>query len=152
LRQYPDLGLILVGKLNKSARLNQDYFEKHNFKNILFTDFVEDEQLNWLYAHAAVYVFPSLMEGFGLPPLEAMLHGTPVVSSNATCLPEIQGDAAYYFDPLDVSDMARAIDDVLKNEQLRLDLIKEGYKQVKKYSWKKMAEQTHKVYEDALKS
>jgi len=152
LRTQPDLGLILVGRKNASARINETYFLKHNYKNILFTDFVDDEQLNWLYAHAEAYIFPSLMEGFGLPGLEAMLHGTAVVSSDATCLPEIYDDAAYYFDPLDVSDMARAIDDVLKNEPLRLELIKNGYKQVKKYSWKKMAQQTYEVYQAALKN
>lgn len=146
----PDLGLILVGKLNASAQANQTYLAQKSYKNITFTDFIEDDQLNWLYAHAEAYVFPSLMEGFGLPGLEAMLHGTPVVSSNATCLPEIYGDAANYFDPLDVSDMARAITEVLNNQALRLSLTKLGYKQVKKYSWKKMAEQTHQVYMDVL--
>ncbi len=150
LHTHPDLGLVLVGKKNASARLNEAHFNKLGYQNIFFTDFVEDEQLNWLYAHAAVYVFPSLMEGFGLPGLEAMLHGTAVVSSDATCLPEIYGDAAYYFDPLDVSDMARAIDEVLGSEPVRLELIKQGYKQVKKYSWKKMAQQTLEVYKDVI--
>ncbi len=152
LLQYPDLGLILVGKKNTSTQINEEYFIKKGYKNILFTDFIDDEQLNWLYTHASAYVFPSLMEGFGLPGLETMLHGTPLISSDATCLPEIYGDAAYYFDPLDISDISRAIDEVLRNDPLRLELIKEGYKQVKKYSWKKMAIQTHKVYQEALKN
>ena len=148
----PDLGLILVGKLNDSANVNKAYFESKQYKNIFFTDFVEDDQLNWLYDHAAAYVFPSLMEGFGLPGLEVMTHGTPLVSSNATCLPEVYGEAARYFDPLNTEDMARTINEVLSNESLRLELVKNGYNQVKKYSWKTMAEQTHQIYMDVLDS
>jgi glycosyltransferase involved in cell wall biosynthesis len=152
LRRYPDLGLVLVGRKNAAALKNEAYFEKKNYKNILFTDFVPDDQLNWLYAHATAYVFPSLMEGFGLPGLEAMGHGLPVISSNATCLPEVYGDAAYYFDPKNTESMARAIDDVLSSEKIRQDLSKKGYQQIKKYSWKKMAEQTHAIYTKVLKS
>ncbi|MDB5179817.1 MAG: glycosyl transferase, group 1 [Candidatus Saccharibacteria bacterium] len=151
LKTYPDLGLVLVGKKNASALANETYFTKKGYKNIVFTDFVEDTQLNWLYAHATAYIFPSLMEGFGLPGLEAMGHGTPVVSSDATCLPEIYGKAAHYFDPTNTDDIARAITEVLGNEKLRQKLSIDGYEQIKKYSWKKMAEQTLKVYETALK-
>jgi len=103
-----------------------------------------------LYTHCAAYVFPSLMEGFGLPGLEAMGYGAPVVSSNATCLPEVYGDAAHYFDPYDVTDMSRAIDEVLNNQDLRKDLINKGYEQIKKYSWRRTAEQTYAVYMQAL--
>jgi glycosyltransferase involved in cell wall biosynthesis len=81
-----------------------------------------------------------------------MQHGLPLVSSNATCLPEIYGDAAYYFDPKNIESMARAIDDVLTSEKIRHDLSKKGYQQIKKYSWKKMAEQTHAIYMDVLKA
>jgi len=152
LQRYPHIGLVLVGKLNKSALINQTFFAQKGYKNILFTDFIEDDQLNWLYTHTAAYIFPSLMEGFGLPGLEAMAHGAPVISSNATCLPEIYEQAATYFDPLNVSDITRAITEVLGNEPMRLALIKAGYKQVKKYSWKKMAQQTLAVYEEVLTS
>ncbi|MDB5160598.1 MAG: hypothetical protein JWO99_861 [Candidatus Saccharibacteria bacterium] len=151
LKTYPDLGLVLVGKKNTSALANETYFNKQNYKNIFFTDFVEDNQLNWLYSHASAYVFPSLMEGFGLPGLEAMGHGTPVISSNATCLPEVYGKAAHYFDPNSTDDIARAITEVLGNEKLRQKLSVSGYEQIKKYSWKKMAEQTFKIYEKVLK-
>ena len=151
LKTYPDLGLVLVGKKNASALANEEYFTKRGYKNIIFTDFVEDTELNWLYSHATAYVFPSLMEGFGLPGLEAMAHGAPVISSNATCLPEIYGTAAHYFDPKNVDDIARAITEVLGNEKLQQKLAASGYEQIKKYSWKKMAEQTLNVYEDVLK-
>ncbi|MDB5162015.1 MAG: glycosyl transferase, group 1 [Candidatus Saccharibacteria bacterium] len=152
LRRYPDLGLVLIGAKNQAALNNEAFFKKKNYTNILFTGFLPDEQLNWTYAHATAYVFPSLMEGFGLPALEAMGHGLPVVSSNATCLPEVYGDAAYYFDPKNVESMARAIDDVLSSDKIRRDLSVKGYAQVKKYSWKRMAEQTHAVYMKVLKA
>lgn len=152
LQKYPDLGLILVGKINASTRINQKHFKDKNYRNIHFTDFIPDNQRDWLYSKALAYVFPSTMEGFGLPGLEAMGHGAPVISSNAACLPEIYDDAAYYFDPYDADDMARAIDDVLSNDELRDNLIKKGHKQLKKYSWRRCAEQTHQVYMDALNS
>jgi len=152
LKDFPKLGLVLVGSKNASALKNQAYFTEKHYKNILFTGFVDDAQLSWLYTHATAYMFPSLMEGFGLPGLEAMAHGAPVVSSNATCLPEVYGDAAYYFSPTDNQDMYQAIKTVITNDRLRVDLSKRGYKQIKKYSWKKMAQQTHAVYTDVLKS
>jgi glycosyltransferase involved in cell wall biosynthesis len=150
IKKYPDLGLVLVGSLNKSAETNKAYFESKDYKNIVFTGFVPDAQLNWLYSQAKAYVFPSYIEGFGLPGLEAMGHGTPVVSSNATCLPEVYEDAAHYFDPSDTTDMARAIDDVIDTTSLRHTLIEEGHAVFKKYSWKKTAKQTHQIYLDAL--
>ena len=149
-KKYPELGLILVGKKNASILQNEAFFESKGYKNILFTDFIPDAQRDWLLSEAAAYIFPSLMEGFGLPGLEAMGYGAPVVSSNATCLPEVYGDAAHYFDPNDTTDMARAIDEVLSDSKLRKDLIKKGYVQLKKYSWRRMAEQTHAVYVKAL--
>ncbi len=152
LAKYPDLGLVLVGKKNASALTNEAYFESRNYKNILFTDFVNDNELSWLYTHTQAYVFPSLMEGFGLPGLEAMGYGIPVVSSNATCLPEVYGQAAHYFNPTDTSDIAEAIDQVLSDDTLRTRLSKAGYKQIKKYSWKKMAKETHKIYMKVLNS
>jgi len=150
LAQYPNLGLVLVGKKNASALKNETYFTERNYQNIHFTDFVADPQLSWLYTHASAYVFPSLMEGFGLPGLEAMGYGIPVVSSNATCLPEIYEQAAHYFNPTDTSDMAEAIDQVLSDDKIRTRLSKAGYKQIKKYSWKKMAKETHAIYMKVL--
>jgi len=151
LRDHPDLGLILVGKKTPSHLRNEEYFTKKGYRNIVFTDFITNEQRDWLFTKCSAYVFPSLMEGFGLPALEAMGYGAPVASSSASCLPEVYGDAAHYFDPLDIQDMARAINDILTDKSLRDNLIKKGHEQNKKYSWKRMAEQTHSVYMDALK-
>lgn len=150
LKTRPDLGLILVGKKNTSALKNEAYFTSKRYKNILFTDFIDDAQRDWLYTQCAAYIFPSLMEGFGLPGLEAMAYGAPVVSSNATCLPEVYGTAAHYFDPKSVDDMAHAIDVILGNPARREELIQNGYKQLKKYSWERMAKQTHVIYLQAL--
>src|SRR5690606_42131458 len=82
--KYPTLGLVLVGKKNLAVLNNEKYFKERGYNNVLFTDFVSDAELSWLYSNAQAYVFPSLMEGFGLPGLEAMGYGTPVISSKAT--------------------------------------------------------------------
>jgi glycosyltransferase involved in cell wall biosynthesis len=162
LKKYPELILAIVG--NKDA--NSEILEKwindmldttNNGKgtntkasNVVFTGFVSDAQLKWLYRNTACYVFPSLSEGFGLPGLEAMIHGTPVASSNATCLPEVNGDGAIYFDPLNVQDMAEKISTLLSDKILVRGLVAKGKKQVSKFSWRKMAEQTLNVYRDVL--
>lgn len=150
LSKYPDLGLILVGKKNASIISNEKYFTDKKYRNILFTDFIPNSQRDWLYTNTAAYIFPSLMEGFGLPGLEAMGYGAPVISSSATCLPEVYGDAALYFDPLNTDDMASAINQVLSDDHLRNDLINKGREQIKKYSWKRMAKLTHQVYLDSM--
>lgn len=150
LKTHPDLGLVLVGKKTPAHLKNEKYFAGKNYQNIHFTGFVSDEQLAWLYENCETFVFPTLMEGFGLPGLEAMAHGAPVVSSDRTCLPEVYEKAAHYFDPEDTHDMAEKIAHVIDDKTLRKELIKNGTNQVKWYSWKKMAEETHGVYMDAL--
>lgn len=152
LASHPDLGLVLVGRLNPDTLANKAYFESNGYKNIHFTGFLPDEQRDWLFQKAKAYIFPSLMEGFGLPPLIAMDYGTPVVSSNASCMPEVLGDAALYFDPLDVDDMAKKIDQVLGDDNFRQQLIIRGRSQVGKYSWDDTAQQTNAVYMSVLKN
>ena len=149
--RYPDLYLMLAGKRDKSHDAYLTLAEKLGVKDrVIITGWVTDGQLRWAMEHAKAYVYPSLSEGFGLPPLEAMLNGAPVVASNATCIPEVCGDAAHYFDPLDTQAMADAINEVLTDKNLRQELIKRGHEQVKKYSWRRMAEQTLAVYEQLL--
>ena len=149
--KHPDLLLVLAGKKDANYRLHEKTVLEKGYDGVIFTDFIPDDQFRWLLEHCQAYCFPSLSEGFGLPGLEAMLHGAPVVSSSATCLPEVYGDAAHYFNPYDVQDIAQAIDDVISSQELRAELIKKGYEQAKKYSWKRMAEQTLAVYEKTLK-
>lgn len=150
-QKHPDLLLILAGKKDANYQLHEKAVLEKGYEGVVFTDFIPDDQFRWLLEHCQAYCFPSLSEGFGLPGLEAMLHGAPVVSSNATCLPEVYGDAAHYFDPYSVDSMTQAIDDVLSSPDLRKELIEKGYKQAKKYSWKRMAQQTLAVYENSLK-
>ncbi len=149
--KLPDLKLVLAGKIDTNYQMIKDRVKKENYKNVIFTDYISEGQLKWMYENCQAYAFPSLSEGFGLPGLEAMAHGAAVVSSDATCLPEIYGDAARYFDPKNVEEMAASIEEVISDKELRKSLINKGHAQVTKYSWKKMAEETLKVYEEALK-
>lgn len=151
LKSQPDLGLVLVGRMNPDTEANKRYAEEKGYTNIHFTGFIPDNQRDWLFTKATAYVFPSLMEGFGLPPLEAMSYGTPVISSNASCLPEVLGEAAEYFDPRNVDSMAQVIEHVITNDSLRHEMITRGYQQVGKYSWRRMAEETHAIYLNVLK-
>lgn len=116
---------------------------------VVLAGFVPDEELMALYQEAEAFVIPSLLEGFGLPGLEAMALGLPVIASDASCLPEIYSKAALYFDPLNVEDMAKKIERVIGNKKIREKLIEKGYQQVKKYSWQEMAEETLKIYHES---
>lgn len=149
-QQHPELYLVLAGKKDRNYQRIEDMVRASAIKGVYFTDFVSEGRLRWLYEHCAAYIFPSLSEGFGLPGLEAMMHGAPVVSSNATCLPEVYGDAAHYFDPTNTESMADAINEVLSDKNLRRELVQKGAAQAKKYSWQRMAEQTLAVYEQVL--
>jgi glycosyltransferase involved in cell wall biosynthesis len=150
-KTHPDLMLALAGKIDASYhRLEAYVTSKRMADSIVFTDRVNEAELKWMYLNTAVYIFPSLSEGFGLPGLEAMMHGAPVVSSNATCLPEIYGHAAHYFNPKSTFDMASKISEVLSSAGLRARLIQKGQIQANKYSWRKMAQQTLKIYDLAL--
>ncbi|HSX45301.1 MAG TPA: glycosyltransferase family 1 protein [Candidatus Saccharimonadales bacterium] len=147
----PTLNLVLAGPSEYYyAQLQKIAAKSPASKYILFTGFVSEVELKWLYEKAKAYVFPSLSEGFGLPGLEAMVHGCPVVSSNATCLPEIYRNAALYFDPKNVNDMAEKISSVLDNSALGNELAVNGSKVVKLYSWHKMAEETLAIYNKVL--
>lgn len=149
-KSHPDLILVLAGKKDVLYERYEAQASQQGITDIFFTGFVSDGQLKWMYNNCQAYIVPSLSEGFGLPGLEAMQHGAPVVSSNATCLPEVLGDAAHYFDPLDVQDMAAKIAEVIDNKQLQEELRKKGKAQAGKYSWKRMAEQTLAVYKRVL--
>ena len=149
---HPDLKLVLVGKREYHSKQLEKWVKKQPCADsVIFTGFIPDEELKWYYENARAYVFASLSEGFGLPGLEAMVHGCPVVSSNYTCLPEVHGDAAHYFDPEDIQDMAHKIDEVIASERLRSKLIDKGYENAKRFSWKRMTKETLQVYKDVLK-
>lgn len=120
--------------------------------DIIFTGLVPEKDLVSLYCTSEAYVFPSLYEGFGLPVLEAMKCGTPVICSNTSCLPEIAGpENAVFFDPKSPVDIANKIYETVTNSQLKDQLIKKGFEHVKKFSWPKMAQETFDLYNEILK-
>jgi glycosyltransferase involved in cell wall biosynthesis len=152
-RSYPQLKLVLVGKLEKHYLDVKREAQGHpSAKNIIFTDFLPDPQSKWTFEHAQLYAFPSLMEGWSMTGLEAMAYGTPVVSSNASVLPEVYGDGALYCNARDAGDMAAKILQVLDSPKLQEQLIAAGHRQVKKYSWTKMAKETLAIYSSLLKN
>lgn len=146
LNQDGNLQLVLVGELDYFYRRLQKRFSDR--ERVVFADFVSDSDLAALYQNAVLYVFPSLCEGFGLPPLEAMAYGLPVVCSDSSCLPEVLGEAAKYFNPESVDDMVGKISSVLGNKNLQERLVSNGFERIKKYSWRQMAEKTLKTYLD----
>ena len=145
-KRHPDLKLALAGKKD----VLYQKLEASAPNGVVIPGFLTDGQWRWFYENAAVYAYPSLSEGFGLQGLEAMLYSLPVVSSSATCLPEVYGEAALYFDPKNIDDMAAKINLLLDDKKLRTELIKKGSKQVRKYSWRQTAEQTLAVYQKSL--
>ena len=147
-----DYKLVISGKkgwmyeeiLNKSRELN---IENH----VIFTDYVTDIELEVLYTHADVFTFPSLYEGFGFPPIEAMARKVPVVSSKEGALGEVVGDAALICDAYNVDDMASKIVNVITNDELRRDLIEKGINRSSYFSWEKTANQTYEIYQKVLR-
>ncbi len=121
-------------------------------KKIVFLGFVPDAYLPALYASAKVFVFPSKYEGFGLPILEAMSYGVPVVSSNATALPEVVGDAGLMFNPDDPTAIADTIEHVLRDNVLRKTLVEKGLRRVTEFNWRRVAERTLEEYKRAMVS
>jgi glycosyltransferase involved in cell wall biosynthesis len=146
-KEIPELKLVMVGREDYFFRRLKKYVRQSKISSILFTGYVSDCELDSLYKNASVYVFPSLYEGFGLPPLEAMAKGVPVVSSDHPCMREVLGEGAYFADAKNPAEFSRAIVKVFRDEKLRQALIICGYKQSGKYSWKKLAEQTYKIYQ-----
>ena len=119
-------------------------------KDIIIPGFISEEELVLFYNAAELFVIPSFYEGFGLIGLEAMACGLPVISSNTTSLPEILGQAAIYFDPYNIENMAETIQSVVKNPELKNQLRQKGLEQVKKYSWQDCAQKTLKIYQQIL--
>jgi len=138
--------VIAGGKGWKYEAVYKTVKELNLSKSVLFLGYVPDEDLPKLYNAADLFVYPSLYEGFGLPPLEAMACGCPVITSNTSSLPEVVGDAGIMVDPYDVVKMANVLHEVLSNEGLREDMIKKCLERARMFSWKKCAEETLKVY------
>jgi glycosyltransferase involved in cell wall biosynthesis len=117
---------------------------------VVFTGYIPDDTLNLFYSHATLLVYPSLYEGFGLPPLEAMAAGCPVAVSKTSSLPEVVGQAGVYFDPLEVEEIAQAIYRILDSPDFRANLIELGRARSREFSWEKTAAATLRIYKEAL--
>src|SRR5438067_2830047 len=148
---YPDLKLIIIGdELSKNPDLRRTVVRGGVQNDVRFMGFVPIEVLKSFYDLAKVFVFPSLYEGFGLPPLEAMAHGTPVLTSNTSSIPEVVGNAAVMVNPENLFEMMRALQRVLVDQTLRERLRCAGYEQVKKFSWDRSAAEVLAGYEEVM--
>ncbi|MFQ5776452.1 MAG: glycosyltransferase family 4 protein [Terriglobia bacterium] len=151
--QYAELKLIIIGdELSKHPQLRHAVIKSRTQHDVRFLGFVPPRTLNVFYSRAAAFVFPSLHEGFGLPPLEAMALGTPVVTSNVSALPEVLGEAACFVNPEKVFDIRRGIRDVLLDEKLRQHLIRRGHAQVRRFSWEDSVRRILEIYREAVSS
>jgi glycosyltransferase involved in cell wall biosynthesis len=144
--------LIIGDEVSKYQNLRRLVHRYQLHQYVRFLGFVPDDTLAVLYRLASVFVFPSLYEGFGLPPLEAMAAGAPVITSNVSSLPEVVGDAALLINPLDASAIAGAMARVLEDPALRADLIRRGHERVKTFSWQEAAARTYAAYSDIVRS
>ena len=141
--------LVLTGKPNPLYTEVKKYIELHTLdKSIFLTGLVSETELLSLYKNAKCYIFPSLYEGFGIPPLEAMAMNTPVIASNSSCIPEICEDAAIYFNSKDENMLAQKMQEIVKNKWLSEKLIASGKNQIQKYDWKKSAVIIIKKFEE----
>jgi glycosyltransferase involved in cell wall biosynthesis len=146
---YRDLHLVIIGdEISRYPSVRRAVIQTRVEKAVRFLGFVPFEALRIFFESAALFVFPSLYEGFGLPPLEAMATGTPVVASNVSALPEVLGDAALLVNPENVFEIARAIQEALLDEELRRQLIAKGKAQAARYSWDRTAREVLKVYRE----
>ena len=148
--KYGGLRLIIIGdEISRSASVRRAVMQSRVENAVRFLGFVPLDTLRVFYEAASAFVFVSLYEGFGLPPLEAMASGTPVVSSNMTALAEVVGDAARIVNPENVFEIARGMKDVLLDEELRKTLIRKGLEQSRRFTWEETARQVLATYREA---
>jgi glycosyltransferase involved in cell wall biosynthesis len=145
--ELEDLKLLIIGdEISKHPALRRAVHEHKLHQHVRFLGYLPDDTLAILYRLAAVFVFPSLGEGFGLPPLEAMASGTPVVTSNVSSLPEVAGDAAIFVDPYDVSSIVDGMRRVLTEPALAESLRRKGLRRAREFSWERSVRRTLDVY------
>ena len=149
--KFPDLKLIIIGdELSRQPELRRTVIRSAVQNDVRFLGFVPIEVLRTFYDTAKVFVFPSLYEGFGLPPLEAMAHGTPVITSNTTSLPEVVGNAAVLVNPENLFEIMRALHRVLIDQGLRDKMKQRGYEQAARFSWEASARRILQVYGEVV--
>jgi glycosyltransferase involved in cell wall biosynthesis len=149
-RALDHVKLVLIGDdISKYAALRRAVHQHQLHRRVRFLGYMPEETLGALYRLANVFVFPSLYEGFGLPPLEAMASGTPVVTSNVSSLPEVAGDAAVLVDPYDPGAIADGIQRVLTDETLRAELRRKGLARARQFSWDQSVRRIREIYTEA---
>ncbi|HEX9367513.1 MAG TPA: glycosyltransferase family 1 protein [Vicinamibacterales bacterium] len=153
-QNHPDLAhvqLLIIGdEISKYAALRRAVHRHKLHKHVRFFGFVSDQTLAALYRLADAFVFPSLYEGFGLPPLEAMASGTPVITSNVSSLPEVVGDAALMIDPYEPKAIADAMHRVLTDASLRADLRARGFARARDFSWERSIKRVREIYDEVM--
>ncbi len=146
------LFLVIAGSRGQSYSLYKKRAEELKIQDrVIFPGFISQEHMPYLYNAASLFVYPSFYEGFGLPPLEAMACGTPVIASNTTSMPEVLKDSVFYADPCDTDKLCEAIGAVLENENLKNSLIQKGFKRSKELNWERTIESTLAAYEKILR-
>jgi len=139
--------LYIVGGINKNFASIELLSEIEKNTNIVFKGRVDDDELIELYSNAICFVYPSLYEGFGIPPLEAQACGCPVVCSNSASLPEVCRDSVIYFNPFDIEDIKEKIEFVMYNENIQNELRNKGFENVKRFSWEESAKKIIEIIE-----
>ncbi|MDP4090776.1 MAG: glycosyltransferase family 1 protein [Bacillota bacterium] len=145
--------LVITGSLRDEGSSLKELCDKLQMsQHIIFTGFVEEDMLPVLYSGAEVFVYPSFYEGFGLPPLEAMSCGTPVITSNVSSIPEVVGDAGILIDPYDTSNLIEALGSILNDEEKKRQLSAAGLERASQYSWKRTALDTLNAYKEIVET
>ncbi len=149
LKSHPDVHLLLAGKKDSFYEELEAFAKSRGITNVHFLGFISDGEKRWMLQHAVAFMTASLSEGFCIPLLEAMHEDCPVIASNASCLPEVAGDAALYFDPHSETQLADRMIELLTHQTLRTTLIEKGSSRAGSFSWQRMTEQTYNVYRSA---
>ena len=146
--KYPELRMVCVG--SAFTKEERAFLKAESMEQYVIRVRADDNELNYIYQKARCFVYPSIYEGFGIPILEAFHNDCPCVLSDASCFPEVAGDAAIYFNPHSEKDMAKAVEQVITSEDLRNELIEKGRKQRALYSWETTAEGVAQVYREVI--
>lgn len=150
-KEFKSLKLIKIGESGRILYRNKTLhlIKELGLENdVIFTNFIKKDDLPYYYSSAIALIFPSLYEGFGLPVLEAMACGCPVITANTSSIPEVIGDVGIMLDPNDVDGFKNAMKEILENQRLREDMIRNGIKRAKEFSWDKTAKMTVQVYKE----
>ncbi len=148
---YPDLHLLLAGKKNEFYEEIEAETRQAGIKNVHFLGFITDGEKRWALANAKAFVTASYSEGFCMPVLEAMIEKTPVISSSASCLPEVVGDAGLLFNPDSAEELAAQVRRILENQELANELVDKGTRHAAGFSWQRMVQQVVDVYDETTR-